>query len=83
MPRQRLSQFLHKVHNNSNILGNDLTKKWIQRIQNKVKDGSSVEAYSKISSLIDYYNKPASPFKEDVDWEYWKNNIRTEGIVVR
>jgi hypothetical protein len=72
------------VVSQSNILfklGHDLTKKWIQRIQNKVKDAASSEAYGKISSLIDYYNKPPAQYKEDIDWSYWKDNIRTEGVV--
>lgn len=58
-----------------------MTRKWIQRIQNKVRDAASSEAYGKISSLIDYYNKPPTQYKEDIDWNYWRDNIRTEGVV--
>jgi hypothetical protein len=65
------------------IIGHDLTRKWIHRIQTKVKDAASSEAFSKISSLIDFYNKPPAQYKEDIDWNYWKDNIRTEGVVDR
>jgi hypothetical protein len=58
-----------------------LTKKWISRIQAKVKDSASSEAYGKISSLIDYYNKPVAQYTENIDWNYWKDNIRTDGVV--
>jgi hypothetical protein len=44
--------------------GNDLTKKWIARIQNKAKDTQAQEAFGKLSSLIDFYNKPVEPVKE-------------------
>jgi hypothetical protein len=42
----------------------DLTKKWMGRIQAKAKDSHSQETYMKLSSLIDYYNKPAPVYKE-------------------
>jgi hypothetical protein len=44
--------------------GHDLTKKWMNRIQNKVKDTASQESFLKLSSLIDYYNKPVEAAKE-------------------
>ena len=34
------------------------------RIQNKVKDSGSQESFLKLSSLIDFYNKPAENVKE-------------------
>jgi len=48
-------------------LGPDLTKKWMSRIQSKVKDSNSQEAFFKLSSLIDFYNKPAQSFKEVIN----------------
>lgn len=42
----------------------DLTKKWMGRIQAKAKDSHSQETLMKLSSLIDYYNKPAESFNE-------------------
>lgn len=59
----------------------DLTKRWMGRIQAKAKDSHSQETYMKLSSLIDFYNKPAQTFKEDIDWGYWKDNVRSEGLV--
>jgi hypothetical protein len=47
-----------------NYTRNDLTKKWIARIQNKAKDVNAQEAFGKLSSLIDFYNKPVEPVKE-------------------
>lgn len=69
-----------KIFNNKYI-GQDLTKKWIQRIQSKVHDSASVESYAKLSSLVDFYNKPAKTFKDDIDWSSWKDQIRTAGVV--
>ena len=40
----------------------------MQRVQNKVNDQNSQEAFGKLSSLIDFYNKPANDFKEDLNW---------------
>jgi hypothetical protein len=34
------------------------------RIQTKVKDAASQESFLKLSSLIDYYNRPPEQFKE-------------------
>jgi len=79
-----LKQMTRSTESKSLVVGSqrqDLTKKWIQRIQAKVKDAASTESFSKISSLIDYYNKPASAFKEEINWDYWKENIRTDGVV--
>jgi hypothetical protein len=42
----------------------DLTKRWLGRIQTKANDSLSQEGYMKLSALIDYYNKPAETFKE-------------------
>ena len=42
----------------------DLTKRWMGRIQAKAKDSHSQETYMKLNSLIDYYNKPAQNYKE-------------------
>jgi hypothetical protein len=59
----------------------DLTKRWLGRIQAKSTDTKSQESLMKLSSLVDYYNRPAEPLKENIDWGYWKENIRTAGIV--
>ena len=53
----------------------------MQRVQTKVNDSNSQEAFGKLSSLIDFYNKPANDFKEDLNWNYWGENIRTAGLV--
>ncbi len=42
----------------------DLTKRWMGRISAKAKDTASQESLMKLSSIIDYYNKPADSFKE-------------------
>lgn len=65
----------------TNFSRQDLTKKWVQRIQSKVNDSASTEAYSKLSSLVDFYNKPSKSFKDDIDWAQWKDQIRTAGVV--
>jgi len=31
--------------------------------------------------LVDFYNKPAKTFKDDIDWSSWKDQIRTAGVV--
>jgi hypothetical protein len=42
----------------------DLTKRWLGRIQTKANDSHSQEGYMKLSALIDYYNRPAESVKE-------------------
>ena len=42
----------------------DLTKKWMGHIQSKARDTTSQESLMKLSSLIDFYNRPADSFKE-------------------
>ncbi len=42
----------------------DLTKRWMGRIQSKAKDSHSQETYMKLNSLIDYYNKPAEEYNQ-------------------
>ncbi len=46
----------------------DLTKRWMGRIGAKAKDTASQESLMKLSSLIDYYNKPAEQFKEVISF---------------
>jgi hypothetical protein len=59
----------------------DLTKKWMGRVQQKAKDQHGQENVSKLGSLIDYYNRPAKSFNDNINWGYWKDNIRTTGLV--
>lgn len=59
----------------------DLTQKWINRIQSKAGDAFSQEAVGKLSSLIGYYSKGIGEVAQKVDWDYWRSNIRTEGLV--
>jgi len=42
----------------------DLTKRWLGRIQAKASDSHSQEGYMKLSALIDYYNKPAETLNQ-------------------
>ena len=42
----------------------DLTKRWLGRIQAKATDSQSQEGYMKLSALVDYYNRPAETLKE-------------------
>lgn len=42
----------------------DLTRRWMGRIQAKAKDSSAQENLMKLSSLIDFYNKPSQNFKD-------------------
>jgi hypothetical protein len=42
----------------------DLTKRWLGRIQSKANDSHSQEGYMKLSALIDYYNRPADSLKQ-------------------
>jgi hypothetical protein len=59
----------------------DLTQKWINRIQAKANDAFSQEAVGKLSSLVGYYSKGLGDVAQKVDWDYWRSNIRTEGLV--
>ena len=51
----------HEMGTNSNL---SISKNQIGQVQAKVKDTTSQEAFYKLSSLIDFYNKPAQNFKE-------------------
>ena len=62
----------------------------MNRVQAKVKDSNSQEAFFKLSSLMDFYNKPPQPYKDvnkfflqfqDIDWSYWGENVRSIGLV--
>jgi len=59
----------------------DLTRKWLYRVQQKAHDGLGQEASSKLSSLIDYFTSNNGNKVAEINWNYWKQNIRTEGIV--
>lgn len=60
----------------------DLTTKWIKRIQVKAKDAYGQDATNKLSSLVDFYSKSGNDFESSqINWEEWKKEIRTEGIV--
>ena len=64
-----------------NYTRQDLTRKWLHRIQTKSKDQLSTESFAKLSSLVDYYSKSTSSTESPINWEQWKSQIRTEGIV--
>jgi hypothetical protein len=59
----------------------DLTKKWLNRVQAKAKDQMSQESFAKLSSLVDYYTKSPQQYDENIDWDYWRTNLRSEGLV--
>jgi hypothetical protein len=59
----------------------DLTNKWLWRIQQKAGDSQGVESASKLSSLVDFYAKKVDMSANSIDWAFWKQNIRTEGVV--
>ena len=65
----------------TNYTRKDLTNKWLSRVQEKATDSGALEAVNKLSSLVGYYTKPAEESKENIDWNFWKQNIRSEGIV--
>ena len=64
-----------------NYTRQDLTNKWLNRVQAKVSNSQAQEAVSKLSSLIAYYTKPSDSSNEKIDWNFWSQNIRSEGIV--
>ena len=59
----------------------DLTNKWLWRIAQKAQDSHGQESYSKLSSLVDFYAKNVDMSANKIDWAFWKQNIRTEGVV--
>lgn len=59
----------------------DLTKKWLYRVQQKAHDGLGQEGSAKLSSLIDYFTQGSNQKLDEINWNYWKQNIRTEGLV--
>lgn len=64
-----------------NYTRQDLTQKWLNRVQVKATNSASQDAYSKLSSLVDYFTKPSEKFNDKLDWEFWRKNIRTTGVV--
>ena len=42
----------------------DLTKRWLGRIQAKATDSQSQAGSMKLSALVDYYNRPAETLNE-------------------
>jgi hypothetical protein len=64
-----------------NFTRQDLTKKWMHRVQSKANNPSSIEQVSRLSNLVDFYSKPAEENTENIDWSFWKKTIRTEGVV--
>jgi len=59
----------------------DLTNKWLWRIQQKAHDNIGQESYSKLSSLVNFYSKNVDNSSNKIDWDFWRQNIRTEGVV--
>ena len=68
-----------------NYTREDLTRKWLTRVQSKANDPASQESVTKLSSLIDFYTKKAENVSEDknlqINWDEWRKEIRTPGIV--
>ncbi len=64
-----------------NYTRQDLTTKWINRVSSKAPNAAAQDAVSKLSSIVAYYCRPAETTKDKIDWNYWKQNIRTTGVV--
>jgi hypothetical protein len=65
----------------TNYTRQDLTSKWLTRVSAKASNSASQEAVAKLASLVSYYTKPVESSKDKIDWDLWKQNIRTPEIV--
>lgn len=56
--------------------------KWIKSVSKKTSTPESVSKYNQLSSLINYYNKDATAYKDlNIDWEKYSSEILTDDLV--
>lgn len=83
MQSKQLLKFINKPFTTAvtNYTRPDLTSKWMKRIQGKAKDAYGQDTVNKLSALVDFYSRPADSKNSKIDWDSWKKEIRSEGIV--
>ncbi len=84
MKSNSILSYIKKTSKSSSVVNytrQDLNQKWLQRIQTKATDSLGQEGYSKLSSLVDFYSKKSDNQSVNIDWDFWKSNIRTQNLV--
>ncbi|CAD8186752.1 unnamed protein product [Paramecium octaurelia] len=59
----------------------DRINKWLQTLSAKANTLESRFYTSQLSSLFNFYSKPSTGAAQEIDWNYWKEQITTEGLV--
>ena len=62
---------------------NELTSKWLNRLQVTANTADSREVHTQLSSILDWYNRPSDGLTKTsaIDWETFKKNIHTPRVV--
>lgn len=84
MKSNSIFSYIKKTSKSSSLVNytrQDLNQKWLNRIQTKATDSLGQEGYSKLSSLVDFYSKKTENQTVNIDWDFWKSNIRTQNLV--
>ncbi|CAK90349.1 unnamed protein product (macronuclear) [Paramecium tetraurelia] len=59
----------------------DRINKWLQTLSAKANTLESRFYASQLSSLFNFYSKPSTGAAQEIDWNHWKEQITTEGLV--
>ena len=67
---------VHPLQNTSNV------ENWMRTLNNKATTAEGKNYMAQLSSLINYYNRaPVSTEFKEFDWEKWREDIATDGLV--
>ncbi len=66
-----------------NLLDNELTTKWLNRLRATASTNVSREQHSQLQSILDYYNRQNTGAEEfpAIDWRSYEKAIHTPGVV--
>lgn len=78
------SQLNNMVHGASRSTArNELTSKWLHRLQVTANTADSREVHTQLASILDWYNRPSSGLTGTaaIDWDGFRKNIHTPRVV--
>ena len=65
----------------SSLENTDVIDAWTKTLNSKATTPDGKAVMGQLSSLVSYYNSVKDQESVDIDWNQWKEQIETEGLV--
>ncbi len=79
--------FLYKAKFSTDLVPYDerkamsLNENWMKKIENTSRSPESLDSLFQLKNLLQWYNRPPGKEVPEIDWDKWKETIKTKGVV--